>query len=249
MSAVGGFSWYELRTTDVDSARAFYAEVAGWRVDAAREPDSFYLGERRAAGISALPEQARARGAPPHWLGHIRVADVDGSVDRMVERGAHRLGPARRGVEVAILRDPLGAVVAVSSRPDGSDAVAWHELHTTDDARAWSIYAELFGWQASEVLDLGPEIGPYRTFAWLGGGNSVGAMASTARAAHIHTHWLFYFDVADLGRALAAVRSLGGRVVDKQERHPAGGRAAYCEDAQGAAFGLREPAPAGRVDR
>jgi predicted enzyme related to lactoylglutathione lyase len=243
MSADGAFSWYELRTTDVEAARAFYAAVAGWRVDAARDPDAFYAGERRVAGISALPEQARARGAPPHWLGHVRVADVDGSVDRMVDRGAQRLGPARSGAEVAILRDPLGAVVAVSSRPDASDAVAWHELHTTDEARAWSIYADLFGWEASAVLDLGPEIGPYRTFGWRGGERSAGAMASSARAPHIHTHWLFYFDVADLDRALSAARTLGGRVVAQQVHHPSGGRVAYCEDAQGAAFGLREPAP------
>jgi uncharacterized protein len=242
MSAVGAFCWYEIRTTDVDAARAFYAEVADWQVDAARDPGAFYAGEHRAAGISALPEQARARGAPPHWLGHIRVADVDGAVDRMVERGAQRLGPARSGADLAILRDPLGAVLAVSSRADRSDAVAWHELHTTDEARAWSIYADVFAWEPSKVLDLGPKIGPYRTFAWRGGERSAGAMASSARAPHIHTHWLFYFDVADLDRALAAVRRRGGRVVAQQSQHPAGGRVAYCEDTQGAAFGLREPA-------
>ncbi len=32
-----------------------------------------------------LHEQARARGAPPHWLGHIAVASVDESVSRLVE--------------------------------------------------------------------------------------------------------------------------------------------------------------------
>ncbi len=245
MSNIGTFFWYELRTTDQDAARAFYAQVAGWRAEPSREPGTFHRGDQRVAGLVDLPERARALGAPAHWLGHIGVHDVDASASRLVALGGQLLGPVRHATDgkVAILRDPQGVVLALSSRSEASagGAVAWHELHTTDRARAWSTHAELFGWKATETLDLGPQVGPYQTFAWRDGERSVGAMASTARAAHVHTHWLFYLTVSDLDASLARVRSLGG-TVDGPRQHPGGQRVAYCEDAQKAAFGLYEPA-------
>jgi predicted enzyme related to lactoylglutathione lyase len=65
MSAVGAFTWVELRTTDVGGARAFYGEVAGWRCEATREGGTFHRGQHVVAGLSALPEQAGRRGSGP----------------------------------------------------------------------------------------------------------------------------------------------------------------------------------------
>lgn len=241
MSTINEFFWYELRTTDLDGARAFYAEVAGLQVDPSGS--IFSIGERPVGGLMELPERARVRGAPAHWLGHIRVLDVDAAAQRMVARGAQALGPvteAEGGGRVAILRDPQGAVVALSSRGDVASraGVAWHELHTTDHERAWSTYAELFGWHANGVVDLGPEQGKYQLFAQAPGEQSIGGMVSSARAPHIHTHWLFYLTVTDIDSSLASVRSLGGTVVSGPMLVRGGDRIAVCEDPQGAIVGL-----------
>jgi predicted enzyme related to lactoylglutathione lyase len=245
MTTMGAFCWYELRTTAPDAARAFYAEITGWQVEPSGKSSIFHVGKHRVGGLLELPERARARGAPAHWLGHIYVLDVDASVNRMVALGAQVLGPVQQspdGRRVAILRDPQGAVVALSSRGDdcSREGIAWHELHTTDSEQAWSTYAELFGWQATEAMDLGPDVGRYQMFSWAPGEPSVGGMASTARAPHIHTHWLFYLRVADIDVSLAKVRSLGGVVVNGPMQVPGGDRVAGCEDPQGAAFALHQ---------
>ncbi|MBN9685521.1 MULTISPECIES: VOC family protein [unclassified Corallococcus] len=226
-----GFCWYELRSPRPDEARRFYVSV---------------LGTHFVQEISQLPEAAAARGAPSHWLGHIGVADVERSVQRFVALGAERLGPPRRsaeGVASTVLRDPLGAVVALTSRAgrEVHRELAWHELHTADHVRAFAHYRDLFGWRPTEALQLAPEVGTYQQFTWREDGRNVGAACSTARLPHIHPHWLFYFAADDLDRALATVVE-GGGVVANNGPHvmPDGTRVAACEDPHRAAFGLRQ---------
>ncbi|PCC68429.1 hypothetical protein SAMN02745121_05002 [Nannocystis exedens] len=240
------FCWYELRTTDPIAARAFYVDAVGlvvaagdarWRL----RPDGPELGE-----FAALPAQAAARGAPAHWLGHVAVADVSAAVQRFVALGASPLGPTqtRGGLLVAPLRDPLGAVLAVTSRPATATAatIAWCDLHTRDPAQAAAVYASMFGWAPGPRHDLGP-LGDYHEFAWQPGGPGVGGMSDAARRPGIHTHWLFHFAVDDLDAAIDRVRSGGGRAVGEPMRAPGGARVAPCEDPQGAAFALHEAAP------
>lgn len=219
------FVRYELRTTEVPAARAFYAAVLG------HAPPE----------VVPLPAEAAARGAPAHWLGHLGVDDVDGAARAFVDRGATRLGPTRRTDrgQVALVRDPGGAVVALAT-PSTSRAgidVAWHQLCTGDLVRATTSYAALFGWGLTGDLDLG-SLGVHRRFAWEEGGVSVGAFFDAAQLPGAHPHWLFHLRVDDLEVALSAIAAGGGRVVGPTV---AVGevRVAMCEDPQGAAFALR----------
>ncbi len=221
------FCRIELRTTDVPAARLFYRALLG----------------DEGAGIGSLPAEALARGARPHWLGHLGVADVDDVARAFVAQGATRLGPTRptaAGGAVALLRDPGGAVVALATPPpDPVRAdVVWHSLNTTDLARATASYCALMGWQLTGVVDLGP-LGHHHQFAWSAGGASVGAISDVAGRPGVHPHWLFHFRVAALDPALAAVRAAGGLVLDPI-RLPNGARMAVCDDPQGAAFALQE---------
>lgn len=229
------FRRYVLRTLDVEAARAFYREVAG--LDFSASPEK--------SGIEVWPlhEQARARGAPAHWLGQLAVADVEATVGRLLDLGAERLGPTvqgRDGTAFATLRDPIGAVVGVRETmppPEPARVVAWHHLHTRDLERAWTIYAELFGWQQTETVEAADLEGGLRTFAWDRSGGNVGTIANTARLPGVHVHWLFYFPVADLEASLALVRAKGGKTLAPVVL-PNGDRLAPCDDPQGAAFGL-----------
>jgi predicted enzyme related to lactoylglutathione lyase len=235
------FCWYELRTTDTDAAEAFYAYALGLQLRQADGASSANAGEQ-AVGLSRLPDRAAANGAPAHWLGHIATGDVETYVRRLVALGAQPLGPVQNAINgsaFAIMRDPFGAVLAVSSRTDrpARAAVEWHQLHTTDRDRAWATYAELFGWTPRDRLELGAELGSQQSFAWTPSGPPVGGISDTARAPHVHTHWLFCFGVSDLEAALAKIRAHGGDALTPVVL-PSGDRVVACHDPQRAIFGL-----------
>ena len=227
------FCRYFLRTTDVDAARAFYADAVA--LDVAEDESILSVGP--------LHEQARARGAPAHWLGHIGVTDLATTVQQLLARGSQLLGPpllrGDDGEAFATLRDPCEAVVAVreTSRRATRDPVAWRQLHTRDLDRSWALYSELFGWIETGTLDVGGPEGGHRLFRWNGADRDVGSVANTARLSGVHPHWLFYFPVPDLESTLAKVSARGGRALAPMLL-PNGARIAACEDAQGAAFGL-----------
>ena len=227
---------YQLRTTDVAAAHAFYARVLG--VD---DPT-----------IVPLHEEALARGARPHWLGFVDVAprEVDVAIAALVERGAQVLGPKwlnPEGLEAQVLRDPGGAVVALGRPPRHAHAVntahdiAWHILNTREVERAKTNYAAQFGWHFLEPLQL-EEGGVLHPFAWQPGGEEVGAFYDIAGRPEVHPHWLFHFRVPALGAALAAVKQAGGLAIGPLTL-PSGDAIAVCDDPQGAAFALLESPP------
>jgi predicted enzyme related to lactoylglutathione lyase len=221
------FSRYLLRTTDVDAATAFYDAVL----------------ERRGDGIVPLPEHAIARGARAHWLGHVGVRGLSGAeavAARFVERGATRLGPAPGAGDSVILRDPGGAVVAVTdSSAESSAGVVWHQLNTRDPDTAAASYSALFGWSFGDKLDL-DRLGRHQRFAFGAGEARAGLFSDVEGRPEVHTHWLFFFAVPSLDVAVDRVRRHGGVVIGPMEL-PNGARVAACDDAQGAAFGLVEP--------
>jgi predicted enzyme related to lactoylglutathione lyase len=219
------FERFVLRTTDPDGARGFYAKI---------------LGHDRSV-ICPLYERALARGARPHWLGHLGVEDAERAATALVERGGTRLGPTLPtgdGGQVVVLRDPGGAVLAVATRLQKSSdtGVLWHVLNTNDTARATVNYAEVFGWELTGRLDLGAH-GVFQQFAWHAGGDNVGAVGDIAARPGVHSHWLFFFEVEALDRAMEAIRGAGGSVIESTTL-PNGQCVCVCDDPQGAAFAL-----------
>jgi predicted enzyme related to lactoylglutathione lyase len=229
------FFRYELRTTDRDAAQKFYTDLLGsdfW------DSNLFH---------SQLPERARALGAPPHWLGHIRRSDAEETASRIVAHGGTQLGPARQnddGSFNAVIRDPFGANLVITSltgtnvsEDSGDSPVAWHQHHGHDQIRTFTLYAELFGWVATEALEMGPLLGTHQMFAWDESGPTVGSMANTALQTHVHTQWLFFFPVVDIELSLVRVRELGGVTLEPVQI-ASGDVLAACDDSLGAAFGL-----------
>jgi predicted enzyme related to lactoylglutathione lyase len=230
------FTRYNLRTSDPDAARAFYLDVMG---------DRFWT---PIVGLMRLPELAAARGAPPHWLGQVGVADVEGTIRRIVGLGGEQLGPTSpsgNGGIHAVFRDPFGAVLAVSDDAPvpGDDPVTWHLLLSADELRAFEWYHELFGWTAAGRVDMGPELGRYQRFAWETHGPIAGSVANTARLPHVHPQWLFCFGVGHLADTVDRIRARGGHVMDPVAT-PDGDLVAPCEDPLGAAFAVYQPGAA-----
>lgn len=227
------FFRYELRTTEPLAAARFYADALGLDLTP---------GATGSLELSALPERALANGARPHWLGHVDVADVEATLAAFVARGAQPIGPLQHradGARHAIVRHPLGAMLALSSAsalpPD--PRVVWHQLATTDRDAAFALYSDLLGWTTKgEELDLG-ELGAQRSLAWSADGPIVAGVSDTARRPGVHVQWLFHFAVADVDATREKVRELGGVALPAVSL-PSGVRVAACDDVQGAAFGL-----------
>jgi predicted enzyme related to lactoylglutathione lyase len=221
------FCRFDLRTTDAAGARDFYARI---------------LGHDRSV-IWPLHEQALARGAQPHWLGTLGVADAERAATGFVERGATRLGPtpptgdAGQGV---VLRDPGGALLAVATPPreNTETGVVWHVLNTNNAVQATTNYVEQFGWKPTDRIDLEAH-GTFQQFAWHTGGESVGAIGDIAGRPGVHPHWLFFFEVDALDPSIAAVRAAGGSLIEPSTL-PNGQRVCVCHDPQGAEFALWE---------
>jgi predicted enzyme related to lactoylglutathione lyase len=115
---------------------------------------------------------------------------------------------------------------------------AWCVLNTNDVAKALVNYHELWGWEIKPRVDL-PGHGGFHPFAWHAGGPTAGAIVDVTGVQGRHPHWLFFFPVDVLERAIETTRAAGGLVLDPIVL-PSGERVCVCDDPQGAAFALLE---------
>ena len=98
MVSHGHFAWYELITTDIKAAKAFYTKVMGWgALDASAAGRAYILftvGQVPVCGLMGLPEAAKEMGGKPCWVGYVRVSDVDAAAERVGRLGgAVRIPP------------------------------------------------------------------------------------------------------------------------------------------------------------
>ena len=248
----GKFVWYELMTTDTDAAEAFSTGVVGWGTqpfEGGPIPYTMWTkGEAPVGGLMEIPEQADA---PPTWMAHVAVEDVDATAARAQELGATILAGPQDVPNVGryvVFKDPQGAVIAAfrgeqemagaPGEPEPGD-ISWHELMTTDWEAAWDFYADLFGWEKQEALDMG-EAGVYQMYG-RPGGQMLGGMYNKT-ADQPGPAWLYYIRVADLDGTVELVKSGGGKIVVDPMEVPGGSRIAVAVDPQGAAFGLHQVA-------
>lgn len=120
----GAFVWNELASSDVEKAKAFYAETLGWSYDSFPLPQgpywvaksgSWYVGGLGGLEIGALP------GAPAsYWFGFIEVDDVDARVAKAAALGATVIRAPHDVPNVgrlAVLSDPTGATIGWMTSP------------------------------------------------------------------------------------------------------------------------------------
>jgi uncharacterized protein len=243
------FVWYELMTSDVAAAKAFYVKVVGWSTQDVPMPGMTYtllrVGEIPIGGLMALPKEASAAGMKPGWVGYVEVDDADIAAAKVKRLGGKILAAPMDIPNVgrfATVTDPQGAAVnlfkpaqsgqrVVSNEPGH---IGWHELHTTDWAKAFDFYADMFGWLKGEGVDMGP-MGTYQLFTI--GGVAAGGMFNSP-AAQAARFWLYYFNVGDIDAAAKRVNDTGGKIMQGPHQVPGGGWIVQATDPQGAAFAL-----------
>ncbi len=260
----GRFVWHELMTTDTKRATAFYAKVIGWKPEPAPEASYTMLTGKSGpqAGLMALPEESRAMGAPAGWMVYIATPDVDATASQAAELGGKILRAPTDIPKVgrfAVLQDPQGAVFAAFTPTPGQGAMpdrkpglgdfSWHELTTTDWEAALGFYQKLFGWQKTESMDMGAEMGTYQMYGWKG--NTLGGMWNKPQSVAGPPFWLAYAIVPDTKATAEAVKKLGGTVVHGPMEVPGGDWMAQCLDPEGVLFAFSsrkleaaKPAPA-----
>jgi len=85
----------ELHTGDRERARAFYAELCGWRQERIEGRHGLYLALELAGGFGGgIVECATER---PVWLPYVEVTGVDDATERARELGAAVLLEPREG--------------------------------------------------------------------------------------------------------------------------------------------------------
>jgi hypothetical protein len=251
----GRFAWYELMTTDPAAAEAFYTEVVGWQTQpfpGLEEPYTTWMsGPQPVGGLMALPEEAKAGGAPPNWLTYVAVESADATVARAQGLGA-RLEVGPRDIPAvgrfAVLADPQGAVFAILQPADPGQygpeivpaplEISWRELATTDPVAATAFYTTLFGWEKQNANDMGEPVGVYQEFGRPG--LPLGGIYRKPADMPFPPFWLVYARVADIEASLATVRENGGTVLMGPMEIPGGDRIAQILDPQGAAFALHQ---------
>jgi uncharacterized protein len=246
----GRFVWYELLTTDVPSAAAFYAAVIGWAVKDASSPELAYTlltaGDAPVVGLMNLPEEGVRMGARPRWLGYVAVDDMDARIAQIRRLGgAILVAPTDSNIgRIAVVADPQGATFALvtgltygQSRPDGSDQpgrVGWHELLAEDRSTVFPFYGDLLGWQ---IPSAGSDpASPYEVFS--SAGQAIGGMLTKLPSVS-HACWLHYFNVDDVGAAARRVDAGGGRVLQGPIELPDDCWIVRCVDPQGALFAIQ----------
>lgn len=245
----GFFAWYELITTDVTAAAAFYRDVLGWSTQAASTSAIpyalFMVGENPAAGLMELPEEGRRMGARPRWLGYVGVMDVHATADRIKRLGGViYVPPTDTNIgRISVVADPYTATFAVvdglqvpSQQPDFGKPgrVGWHELFAADLDKGIAFYRELFGWQRAGTIDHIED-----AYVALSADDQVIAGALRKGPEDPVPFWLFYFNVEDLDAAAERVRAGGGCASFNEVELPSGLWVAHCRDPQGAAFALQ----------
>lgn len=246
---VSAFIWYELMTSDLEAAEAFYKAVMGWTMRSHDGPIPYRLagpGAEPVAGLMAIPEDAKAHGARPGWLGYIGVSDVDETVRRIEAAGGktHRAPMDIPGVgRFAVVADPHGAVFQLLApqgegrlpEPGALGTFSWRELMAGDLDSAFAFYSGLFGWTKTMAVDMGP-MGTYQTFA-TGGPDMTGGMV-TKPAMMPQPFWQFYVQVDGIDAAVERVSAAGGQTINGPHEVPGGSWIANCQDPQGAYFSL-----------
>ena len=248
------FMWYDLMTTDVEAAAAFYHAVTGVTAQPAQGGMDYRVltvGETGIGGLMAISPEMQAGGMKPAWLGYVGVEDVDEAAARLQQEGGtlHRPPETVPGiVRFAVVSDPQGTgfmllrglSTEAFQRPpkNAPGTVTWNELHAVDGNTALDFYTRMFGWQKAMDHDMGA-MGVYRLFH-TGNGEPVGGMM-TKMAQVPRPFWLFYTQVEAIDPACDRVKAHGGQVVNGPHEVPGGGWVAQCLDPQGAMFALFGP--------
>jgi len=246
----GFFNWVDVATTDTAAGLDFYHKLFGWTSqDIPTGPDSVYtmlsLDGKLAGALHKLDPERQKQGVPPHWLLYVASDNCDATVSKIKANGgsvhAEPFDVMDAG-RMAVVADPNGAIFAIWQAKAHSGAgivnevgsMSWHELMSTDTAKAVAFYTTVFGW-TTQIKHMG---GFDYTVFLIGEKNVGGMMPMPAEMKGVPSNWTVYFTVADCDASVKKVTAIGGKIVAPAMAIPGLGKFAIVSDGQGAKFGI-----------
>jgi uncharacterized protein len=247
---LGAPTWIDLATSDLEGAKQFYGNVFGWTFETAGPEYGGYVnafsGGRPVAGLMANDPQWNS---PDGWTTYLHTADVRATLDSALAAGALTCATPAEPMQVpdkgwmALLTDPTGAFFGLW-QPTGHQgfevfgepgAPVYHQLTSTDYAKAIDFYRQVFGWQVETVSD--SDEFRYST-ANFDGEALVGVMdGKGCMPEGTSSNWVFFLGADDVDKTVALVKENGGSVIREAEDTPYG-RLAAVADPTGAGFNL-----------
>ena len=254
----GTFSWIDVATTDLDSAKSFYGKIFGWaNEDISFEGDVVYtifqLHGKPVAGCGILPQDMQDQGIPPYWSSYIAVDDVDAIAAKAGELGATVVVQPmdimdNRG-RMSIIMDPTGAHIGFwqarahigTHYKNIPGTLVMSELSTRDTEKAGQFYRDLIGWtpKTAEVQNIrAPEMIKHTSF--LHNDQMIASMLPIGKdwGDDVPPHWLPYIQVEDCERTVALVKKIGGSTMFDPVEVPDMGKFSLIRDPQGAMFNI-----------
>lgn len=243
--------WVDLGTTDLDAAKAFYADVLGWNFTSTGEEFGNYQMVDVGVPVGGAALNMKETGEPdpdmPAWFTvYLKVDDAAAAVEQVVAHGGTvfvapmAVGPLGT---MAIVAAPSGAAFGLwePAEFDGFDTsgrpgtAVWFDSNSTDFDADAAFYRDVFGW---EITDEPMAEGMRYVTNAPGDRARAGLMDAAAILPEgVPAHWQVAFAVADTDASVARVVELGGSVVMPAQDSPYG-RYAVVADPQGAPFGV-----------
>jgi predicted enzyme related to lactoylglutathione lyase len=122
----------------------------------------------------------------------------------------------------------------------------WHELTTSDVAKAKDFYGQIFGWTLTDK-----EMGGQKYTAIVSNGKEIGlvqALPADAKKQKLTPAWAGYVSVPDVDAAVTAATGKGAKVAMAAMDVPEIGRFAVLTDPSGASFGVVKAAKGDEPD-
>ncbi|MBF6082780.1 VOC family protein [Nocardia cyriacigeorgica] len=223
--------WVDCQVDDVARARRFYADLFGWEItDSPQEAGGYLIALRNGRPAAGIGPKPAGMPMPSVWTTSLAAEDADAVAARIGAAGGTVIMPPFDVLDVGrmcIASDPTGGVFGVWQAKahlgagiyNEHGAYCWNELHTGDYRRTQQFYAEVFGWQYTEIGD-GENL-VYSTFGSAGSDHPLGGI-NDAGSGDSSAYWLTWFQVDDTDTALTRATELGARVVSGPGDSPFG---------------------------
>ena len=247
------FSWVDLATINTEDAKEFYNELFSW--DYVEEPAGegmvyimCMLNKKPVAAIYEMRPDQKEMGLPPYWLPYISVENTDDTANKIPEAGGKVIVPPMDVFDngrMAVIQDNQGAMFALwqSGESTGSayknvpGTMSWVELGTNNAESSIDFYKKVFGWRSRTETMHGNE---YTTFFY--GDNehemAAGMYKLTEEMKDVPPHWLTYFNVESVEKAIDGAKAKKGKVIMGPMSLPDIGDFAVIQDPQGGVFGI-----------
>lgn len=249
----GTFCWVDFNAADQEAAKKFYSALFGWTANdmPMAQGGVYSMMQKNGKTVGAIMQNPPGQESmPPHWNSYIDVSSVDATTTKAKSLGATvAIGPmdVPNAGRMSVVQDPAGAYISFweAGQHKGAElvgdtgAVCWNELLTKDTKKAQSFYSNLLGWKVEEFPTPGMEYSIFKN----GDAQTGGMFAIDASWGPVPPNWMVYFAVENCDATCEKVKSLGGKVLMDPQDVQTVGRFATCQDPQGGAFAILQPAP------